>query len=56
MSPVETIIKHYEAEAASAGASVEECESVENKEYFRGKRDGFKEAAQFLKNLQKLFN
>lgn len=55
MSPIKSIIKLFEDEATKADSQSDVCDSIECKEYFKGKRDGLNEAAQHLKNLQDLF-
>lgn len=57
MTPVEAIITHFETEAREARErSFKEGLAHESKIHLQGKADGYQAAADFLKNLQKLFN
>ena len=57
MTPVDAIITHFETQAMDCREAAEhhEPESVEQG-YAIGMANGWQEAANFLKGLQKLFN
>lgn len=56
MTPVEAIISHFEAQERAYREAAKQVEAKSIKEYTTGKADGYQEAADFLKGLQKLFN
>lgn len=57
MTPVDAIITQFETNARDSRAkSFEEGLAHEDKIYEQGKADGYQEAADFLRGLQKLFN
>ena len=57
MTPIEAIIAHYEIKARDLYEAAKKTEPDSNEEgYAIGKANGFQEAANFLKDLQKLFN
>lgn len=57
MSPIDSIINMLESYAADARskAITEGC-ICDNYNYYKGKADGLSEAAEHIRNLQRLFN
>lgn len=56
-TPIDTIISVFENKAAELREKAQEEEpSTEGEAYLSGKSDGYRAAADFLKDLQKMFN
>ena len=56
-TPIDTIISVFENKAAELHAKAQEAVPLtENEAYLSGKSDGYRAAADFLKDLKKLFS
>ena len=56
-TPIDTIISVFENKATELRKrGQDEAPSLTQEAYLKGKADGYRDAATFLKDLQKLFN